>query len=187
MPGTNTTERVVNSDSISTVINRDNTLVMTSGFPGGVNYATSTATGADTYSGFDACIGQFALSTSPSEPLVYYWLDTTLPKVWKHTLGTSCGIGYMLVYPYPGISSRSREQQRRRYEQARILGHVHHRKRQRSENHSSEYPYRALDRYPALTEATYRFCMEAVRDGNVFAVSWSARASTWLATRCMLL
>ena len=45
-------ERVVGADSVTGQINSDNSLVITNSLIGGQIYATSTATGADIYSGF---------------------------------------------------------------------------------------------------------------------------------------
>jgi hypothetical protein len=89
-------ERVVGGDSVTGQINSDNSLVITGSLVGQV-YATSTATGADVYSGF----GAGALSWDPEEPLTYYYLVWGQPVIRKHTLGSDAD---SLVYTYPGAT-----------------------------------------------------------------------------------
>ena len=60
-------ERVVGADSVTGQINSDNSLVITNSLVDGQVYATSTATGADIYSGFTAYSGTF--SWDPDDPL----------------------------------------------------------------------------------------------------------------------
>jgi hypothetical protein len=78
-------------------INSDNSLVITNSLVDGQIYATSTATGADIYSGFQAG----AFSWDPDDPLTYYYLTFAQRVIRKHNLATNAD---SLVYSYPGAA-----------------------------------------------------------------------------------
>jgi hypothetical protein len=90
-------ERAVGADSVTGQINSDNSLVITNSLVDGQIYATSTATGADIYSGFQAG----AFSWDPDDPLTYYYLTFAQRVIRKHNLATNAD---SLVYSYPGAA-----------------------------------------------------------------------------------
>jgi hypothetical protein len=92
-------ERVVGGDSVQGTINSDNSLVGTNNLTNGDAYATSTATGADVYTGFSAV--DRSGSWDPDDPLTYYYLPWASPTIRKHNLGTGAD---SLVYTYPGTT-----------------------------------------------------------------------------------
>ena len=92
-------ERVVGGDSVQGQINSDNSLVITNNLTIGEIYATSTATGADVYTGFSPIAR--SLSWDPDDPLTYYYLPWGTPSIRKHNLGTGAD---SLIYTYPGTA-----------------------------------------------------------------------------------
>jgi len=92
-------ERVVGGDSVQGEINSDNSLVITNNLTIGEVYATSTATGADVYTGFSA-VGR-SLSWDPDDPLTYYYLQWGKPAIRKHNLRTGAD---SLIYTYRGTA-----------------------------------------------------------------------------------